>query len=64
MPNIKAVFFDLDGTLLDTALDFTDVVNQLLTEESRTTMDYNQVRNAVSHGSAGTYHYCISINIS
>ena len=53
MPQIKAVLFDLDGTLLDTALDFTDVVNQLLTEESRATMNYSQVRSAVSHGSAG-----------
>ncbi|MCV6605265.1 MAG: HAD-IA family hydrolase [Porticoccaceae bacterium] len=53
MPKIEAVLFDLDGTLLDTALDFTDVVNQLLREENRATMDYSQVRNAVSHGSVG-----------
>ncbi|MGS2724561.1 HAD-IA family hydrolase [Porticoccus sp. GXU_MW_L64] len=53
MPKIDAVLFDLDGTLLDTALDFTDVVNQLLREENRATMDYSQVRSAVSHGSVG-----------
>ncbi|MDM3872093.1 HAD-IA family hydrolase [Porticoccus sp. W117] len=53
MPKIDAVLFDLDGTLLDTALDFTDVVNQLLQEENRATMDYCQVRSAVSHGSVG-----------
>ncbi|UTW46049.1 HAD-IA family hydrolase [bacterium SCSIO 12696] len=53
MKKIDAVLFDLDGTLLDTALDFTDVVNQLLQEEHRATMDYSQVRSAVSHGSVG-----------
>lgn len=53
MTKIKAVLFDLDGTLLDTALDFTDVVNRLLVEESLPTMEYHEVRSAVSHGSKG-----------
>lgn len=53
MPALKAVLFDLDGTLLDTALDFTDVVNRLLTQESRPTMSYQQVRCSVTHGSRG-----------
>ena len=29
---LKAVLFDLDGTLLDTAADFTRVLNSLLSE--------------------------------
>ena len=53
MPQIKAVLFDLDGTLLDTAQDFADVINRLLKEESRPAMAYHEVRNAVSHGSVG-----------
>ena len=32
---IRAVMFDLDGTLLDTAPDFVVVVNQLLTENNQ-----------------------------
>lgn len=51
MPQIKAVLFDLDGTLLDTAPDFADVVNRLLAEESRPAMEFQQVRESVTRGS-------------
>lgn len=53
MTKIKAVLFDLDGTLLDTALDFTDVVNTLLKQESLAEISLERVRAAVSHGSKG-----------
>lgn len=46
----QAVLFDLDGTLCDTALDFTLAVNRLLTEENRSTLSLTQVRNQVSNG--------------
>jgi phosphoglycolate phosphatase len=46
----QAVLFDLDGTLCDTALDFTLALNRLLTEENRPTVSLTQVRAEVSNG--------------
>ena len=54
MPNtkkIRAVMFDLDGTLLDTAPDFVAVVNKLLRENERDELAYDTIRAGVSHGS-------------
>lgn len=48
---IRAVMFDLDGTLLDTAPDFIVVVNQLLTEQQRPPLAPETIRAAVSNGS-------------
>ena len=47
---LKAVLFDLDGTLLDTAPDFVTALNALLTEEKRPALDYQSIRNTVSNG--------------
>jgi 2-phosphoglycolate phosphatase len=47
----RAVFFDLDGTLLDTAPDMVGALNALRAEESRPPLDYAAVRVLVSHGS-------------
>ncbi len=47
---IKAVVFDLDGTLLDTAPDFVVVVNALREEEGLPPMDQQLIRNTVSNG--------------
>jgi 2-phosphoglycolate phosphatase len=46
----KHVLFDLDGTLLDTAQDFTHVLNQLLQEHGRQTLTHDAVRETVSDG--------------
>ena len=48
---IHAVFFDLDGTLLDTAPDLIDALNVLLLAYDRDPLPYEQVRNHVSQGS-------------
>lgn len=48
----KAILFDLDGTLLDTAPEFADCLNILLTEQGRSTLNLETVRPSVSHGSA------------
>jgi N-acetyl-D-muramate 6-phosphate phosphatase len=48
---IRAVMFDLDGTLLDTAPDFVVVVNQLLTEQARPALAAEIIRAGVSNGS-------------
>ena len=47
---IKAVLFDLDGTLLDTAHDMMNALNQLRTEENLPALPYEKVRCQVSHG--------------
>ncbi len=48
---IRAVMFDLDGTLLDTAPDFIAVVNKLLAENKREELPQDVIRAGVSHGS-------------
>lgn len=48
---VRAVMFDLDGTLLDTAPDFIVVVNQLLLEEKRSELASEIIRAGVSNGS-------------
>ena len=48
---VKAVFFDLDGTLVDTAPDFVATANQLIAENQLTPIDENAIRNTVSDGS-------------
>jgi 2-phosphoglycolate phosphatase len=48
---IRAVMFDLDGTLLDTAPDFVAVVNKLLQENDRDELPHEMIRASVSNGS-------------
>ena len=47
---IKCVLFDLDGTLLDTSLDFTYALNQTLKEFDQPTLSYQTIRKVVSQG--------------
>lgn len=47
---LNAVLFDLDGTLLDTAADFTAVLNAQLQAHGRPAVDYHRVRQSVSDG--------------
>jgi N-acetyl-D-muramate 6-phosphate phosphatase len=46
----RAVLFDLDGTLLDTAPDMVGALNQLRAEEGEESLPLAQVRPFVSHG--------------
>jgi phosphoglycolate phosphatase len=50
---LRAVLFDLDGTVLDTAPDMHGAMNALLIERRRTPLAYAAVRPYVSHGAAG-----------
>ncbi len=50
-PEVRAVLFDLDGTLLDTAPDMVAALNALLHAERRSALPYETVRPFVSHGS-------------
>ena len=46
----EAVFFDLDGTLVDTALDMGQALNTLLERHARRTLPHEEIRPHVSHG--------------
>jgi N-acetyl-D-muramate 6-phosphate phosphatase len=52
-PGIRAVFFDLDGTLADTAPDLGGALNELLAECGRPPMDMPTLRPHVSAGTRG-----------
>jgi len=47
------VLFDLDGTLLDTALDMGAALNELLVQLGLAPLPQSSIRPHVSHGSAG-----------
>lgn len=46
----RAVLFDLDGTLIDTAPDFASVLNRQLERHGRPPLPYPVIRNTVSQG--------------
>ncbi|RLA56345.1 MAG: phosphoglycolate phosphatase [Gammaproteobacteria bacterium] len=48
--NLKAVIFDLDGTLIDTADEFVPVVQALRAEHNLEEMDPQRIRASVSNG--------------
>lgn len=50
---IRAVLFDLDGTLLDTAPDMVGAMNALRAEEDLPPLDFAMARAQVSHGTNG-----------
>lgn len=52
-PPIRAVLFDLDGTLLDTAPDMVGAMNALRAEERLPPVEFEAARAQVSHGSNG-----------
>lgn len=47
---LRAVIFDLDGTLVDTADEFVPVVQSLRAEHGRAPMDPQRIRASVSNG--------------
>jgi len=49
---VRAVLFDLDGTLLDTAPDMAGALNALRREHSLAPLPFAEIRGAVSHGAA------------
>lgn len=62
MPKLpQAVFFDLDGTLLDTARDFETAINQVLIAKNRPPLNNGQIRAYVTDGSNGIIRAAFSI---
>lgn len=59
---LKAVLFDLDGTLLDTAPDFAVVVNRLCENHRRPAIPYSRIRATVSHGARALITLAFQIN--
>jgi phosphoglycolate phosphatase len=53
MAKFDVVFFDLDGTLVDTAPDLAYALNQVLEQEGKSPLPYEAIRAVASHGSAG-----------
>jgi phosphoglycolate phosphatase len=47
---LRGVLFDLDGTLLDTALDMASALNRVRESEGLTAIPFEQIRPLVSHG--------------
>ncbi|MFU8797218.1 MAG: phosphoglycolate phosphatase [Gammaproteobacteria bacterium] len=58
---IRAVLFDLDGTLLDTAPDLGYALNTLLKQEGREPLSFEHIRPIASHGSLGLLHLGFNI---
>ncbi len=50
---LRTILFDLDGTLLDTAPDLAAALNQVLTEQGRAPLPFENIRPVVSHGTTG-----------
>jgi len=53
MLDFKALLFDLDGTLLDTAPDFISAINNQLAKHGREPLAGDAIRTSVTHGSVG-----------
>ena len=51
-PAPRAILFDLDGTLLDTAPDMIGALNRLRVEEQLLPLPFDTARPSVSHGAA------------
>lgn len=50
MTTIKAVFFNIDGTLADTAPDLATSLNQLLKKHNKPTLPFEKIRSLVLNG--------------
>ncbi|MFT4767375.1 MAG: 2-phosphoglycolate phosphatase [Glaciecola sp.] len=59
---LRAVIFDLDGTLIDTADDFIPAVQQLRSECDRPPMEAQRIRSSVSNGSRALVRIALDID--
>ena len=59
---IRAVLFDLDGTLADTAPDLAGALNRLLAEHGRAAVPIERARRVTSSGARGMLHVGFGID--
>jgi len=59
--SLKAVIFDLDGTLVDTADEFVVIVQALRAEHGREAMDPQRIRASVSNGARALVSLALDI---
>lgn len=57
----NAVWFDLDGTLLDTATDITEAINQSLKENGYQQVKAQDVRARINYGVLGIFRYLFKL---
>ena len=62
--SIECVLFDLDGTLIDTAPDFIQVLNQLLEQHGERPIDSRLIYKTVSDGARALVKLAFGINES
>jgi len=60
MSSLKAIIFDLDGTLVDSASDLRDAVNVLLAEEGLRQLDLDEVKSMIGDGAAKLVERAVS----
>jgi len=58
---IKAILFDLDGTLLDSSPDFIEATSQLLTNHNLDKLSCEQIRGSISNGVYGILRTAFNI---
>ena len=58
---LAAVLFDLDGTLLDTAPEFAQVLERMRTEQGLAALPFARVRATVSHGARALVHLAFGV---
>jgi phosphoglycolate phosphatase len=60
MSQLKAIIFDLDGTLVDSARDLQDATNTLLAEEGLRQISLDEVKSMIGDGAAKLVERAIS----
>jgi phosphoglycolate phosphatase len=60
-PRCRAVLFDLDGTLADTAPDLAGALNTLLAELGRPSLPLATIRPHVSHGASALLRFALGV---
>jgi phosphoglycolate phosphatase len=60
MPPLKAILFDLDGTLVDSVRDLRDAMNVLLAEEGLRQIDLDETKSMIGDGAAKLVERAVS----
>lgn len=58
--NVKAVMFDLDGTLFNTAPQIAEAINQMLADLEMPALPYEQVKSYIGEGAHVLIKRCLT----